>query len=238
MVLRASAANLLTKYPFFYSYLTYVLLQDLSRFYIYGSRPQLYAKFYWSTEFLGLIVGCGVFWEIYRVALSPFPGARRVARNLLLFVLAMVLAKVIANATNGPRWWPIGNTAEMERDLRLIQAILFLALVGVFSHYAVSLGRNLRGLILGYGVFLSASVIDLGFHAWLRGWLQQWWGQYIHPIAYLPVLLIWSVSLWSYAPMPTPSAETQVYQDYQHLAANTKRRLAQARSYLRRAAGL
>lgn len=242
MVFRAIGVNLFSKYPFFYSYLTYVLLQDLSRFYIYSSRSELYPKFYWSTQFLGLIIGCGVLWEIYKLALSPFPGARRVARNLLTLILVMILAKVMANASNGSRWWPIGNTLEMERDLRLIQAILLVALLSVFTYYRVSLGRNLGGLILGYGALLGTAVVDLAFNSWLGGpydqwWFHLWWGHYIRPIAYLPVLVIWSTALWSYEPMPLPSAETQVHQDYEQLAAGTKRRLAQARSYVRRAVG-
>jgi hypothetical protein len=236
LVGRALWAKLFRRYPFFYSYVSYVLLQSLSRFYIHGSRPALYPKFYWSTEFLALIVGCGVLWEIYKHALSPFPGAGRVARNVLLLILAMIVAKVMANASNGPRWWPIGNTAEMERDLRLIQAILLIALVSVLMHYAVSLGRNLKGLILGYGLFLATSVIHLAFRAWLPDWFQRWW-VYIQPMAYLPVLAIWCVALWSYEPIPMPHAETQVNREYDQLVTTTKKHLAQARTYVRRAIG-
>src|SRR5437762_13943956 len=77
LLVRGLQGKLLARYPVFYVYILFVWLQSLLRFSIYHARPQLYLPVYWITEYSGVLIGCAVVFEIYRVALAAFPGTAR-----------------------------------------------------------------------------------------------------------------------------------------------------------------
>ncbi len=233
VLVRALARGFVTKYPIFYAYLSYVLLESLLRFYVYAAHPSLYQPFYWYTQLISVAVGCGVILEIYRRALANYPGAARMAQCLLLIIFLAVVCKAILNGLSGPVWSPAKTMAELERNLRTVQAVLLLAMLGVLSYYAIPVGRNLRGIIWGYALFIGTSVISLTIRSHLPDNAQAWW-QYIQPVTYLISLVIWCVALWSYRPNPQLETKSELQRDYQSLAAGTARVLAHVRGYLER----
>src|SRR5215475_8960357 len=87
LFIRSLFHGLIRHYSYFYGYIGFVFVQELIRMFVYTRHPEIYPQVYWSTQFLGLFFGCGVLWEIYRGALSPFPGARRIARHVLGFLI-------------------------------------------------------------------------------------------------------------------------------------------------------
>ena len=234
LLVRAVAAGFLRKYILFYSYLSWVFALSFVRLIIYLAQPASYRAFYWYTQPLSVLMGCALIWEIYRQALGRYPGAGRMARNLVLCFLLMVLSKILVNAWDGSVWWRAETTAELERNMRTVQGILLIALILVLAHYAIPLGRNLKGMILGYGLFISTSVIDLTLRLLFGDSFQKSW-QYLQPIFYLVVLTIWGLTLWSYQAVPLPATEPEIEADYQLLAARTRKRLLQVRAYLARA---
>lgn len=118
---------------------------------------------YWITELLGLILGCWVVFEIYRVALAAYPGTARMARNVLGFLFAMALARAVAALWGDARWPADTVMLHMERALRIFQALSTAALVALFVFYSIPFGRNLRGILLGYALFIAQRVICLTF---------------------------------------------------------------------------
>ena len=100
LLVRGLQTKLVSRYAAFYLYIAFVLSQSCLRLYIYHWRHSLYRYTYWSTEFVSIFVGCAVVFEIFRVGLRAYPGASRMARNLvlLLFVGAVVVA--VANTAN------------------------------------------------------------------------------------------------------------------------------------------
>ena len=234
LLVRAIFGDLFRRYPLFYFYVGWVLALSAVRLIIYVAEPTFYRAFYWYTQPFSVLVGCGLVWEIYRQALGRYPGAARMARNLLLFVLLVVLSKILVTAWNGPGWWQAGTTAQLERDMRTVQGILLIALIFVLAHYEIPLGRNLKGMILGYALFISTSVIDLTLRLFLGDSFQKSW-QYLQPIFYLAALSVWGFTLWSYQTVPVPAAEPKIETDYQILAARTRKRFLQVRAYLARA---
>ncbi len=233
MLLRALQGKIFTRYPIFYFYLSYVLLESLLRFYVYLSHPGFYSRFYWGTQFVSVAVGYAVIWEIYRQALRRYPGTARMAKGVLLTVFALVVSKVFVNSLTGPVWSPAKSTAELERNLRTVQGILLLAVVALLAYYAIPVGRNLKGMIVGYGFFIGTSLIHLTLRSHLGDAFQVWW-QYLQPAAYALSLLIWCAALWSYQPNPQPQRAAGIEEDYELLAAETRRMLAQVRAYLAR----
>lgn len=229
---RSIKGKLYEKYPAFYFYLSTVLLIELLRFAAYTFQPSLHRLFYWYTEYLVATVGYGVILEIYRHALKSSPGAARMARIFLLGGLAAVILKVMANALSNPVWSPATTLAELERDLRAIQALLLFVIVALLSYYRVPVGRNLKGIAFGYALYVCASVMSLAFGSLPAFALRPEW-RYVQRIAYLAALFIWGCTLWSYESIPHAEIEPEIDRNYQILAGHTRRVLYRARSFLK-----
>lgn len=233
ILFRGLLGGMLRKYPYFFSYLGFVLVQDFLRMSIYAHYPELYPQVYWSTQFLGLLFGWGLLWEIYRQALAPFPGAERVARYAFGLIALLLLLKTVLGVGHTRLNWAIATTVDLERDLRFVQAVALSALLAVFVFYGLPLGRNLLCLVLGYGVFVATSVINLAVRARFGDGFQHWW-LYLQPSLYVIVLCIWCAGLWNCSVMRTPAGALRMAEDYARLANSTRTRLNALRSHMNR----
>jgi hypothetical protein len=227
---RALRAKVFTRYPVFYGYISYVLAQSLVRLVVHGWWYPRYKPVFWVTELLGLLAGSYLVFEIYRVALADYPGTAQMARNVLGFLFAMAVARVIAALWGGGLFDEATSMLEVERALRTVQAIAIAALVALFVFYSIPFGRNLRGMLLGYSVFIAERVISLTFVAPTG---RDFWF-YAYSASYPVVLAIWAAHLWSYQPSPENGRSQQLEQEYQLIAAATQRRFQEARGYLRK----
>jgi hypothetical protein len=234
LVVRGLRGRLVFRYPVFYSYVSFVLFQDLFLFFAYRWYPLFYRNAYWTAEFISLIFGCAVVFEIYRLGLSAYPGTARMARNTLSFIFALAIAKALADAWTDPRWWMEAATTDIEGALRTVEALALVSLVGLFLFYSIPVGRNLRGILLGYGFFISASVLSLKFVSSAGNQLLHFLSS-VYPASFLIALSLWLAHLWSYAANPVPAANVRLEQEYQRVAAATHRRLQDARGYLAKA---
>ena len=235
LVARGVRQNLVRRYPFFYTYISFVLTSDILLFAIH--MPQrAYLYFYWVVEFLSLVLGCLVFFEFYRVALSEYPGTARMARALLIIVFLLAMAKTVISTTSIPRWWFNATPAQVEGALRVCQLLAILSLTALILFYSIPTGKNLRGILLGYGFFVSWSVLCLALVAIGVARFNNLWS-YTFPFSYLLTLVVWTSHLWSYQPNPVPDRAIPLEQEYQRVAAATQRRLDNARGYLAKAVG-
>lgn len=231
LLARGIFGRLLGRYPVFYAYISFVCSQSVVRYSIYHLKPQFYASVYWITQWLGILIGCGVVFEIYRVGLRAYPGAARMARNVLGLVFILASTKAIVDTSNDPRWWMVATNFELELALRTVQALAIVALMVLFLFYSIPFGRNLRGVLLGYGIFISQMVMWLmPFSPGTAKFPEFWF--HLLPASYLVILLIWVTHLWSYAPNPEPRKAVQLEEQYQRIAVATSQRLRAARGYL------
>ncbi len=233
LLVRAWTGKWLRKYPFFFSYVTCVFIQDIFLLAIYVFKFNYYKQLYWYGEFFSLLIGCGVSWEIFRLVLGRYPGAGRMARNVLLVVLIMVSTKGFGNAWNGEVPWQTA-AIELERNLRAIQALSLIVLSVLTLYYAVPISRNVKGIFIGYGLFIATSVVTLTLRASLGLAFQTAW-VFLQPLSYAAVLGIWCTSLWKYGPALTPEFQPQSEEDYQALAVVTRKGLLHARAFLGKA---
>jgi hypothetical protein len=236
LLVRGLQGKFLARYPVFYVYILFVWMQSLLRFSIYHTRPQLYLPVYWITEYAGVLIGCGVVFEIFRVGLAAYPGTARMARNLLAFVFVMALTRGLVETWNNPHWWSVTTTIDFERALRTVQSLAIIALVALSLFYSIPFGRNLRGILLGYGLFVGFSVIQLTLVANNLSRFYSFWAR-VQPGSYFVVLGLWAVHLWSYAPNPEPKRAVRLEEQYQRIAATTSRRLREGRGYLAKVVG-
>jgi len=229
LLVRGLYSRLAYRLPVFYSYIGFVVLQEIIRLVAFHWSSLAYKNVYWLTEFLGLGIGSLVVFEIYKASLAAYPGTARMARNALALVFVTALAKGLASATAASTGWLTASTAlEIERALRTVQAATILALVALFLLYSIPFGRNLRGILLGYGLFVAERVICLAF---VSQRTRDFWF-YAYSASYVTALSFWLVHLWSYQPIPQPKASLDL--EYQRIAAGTRRRLQETRGYLRK----
>jgi len=231
---RAFRTRLLGVYRFFYAYIASTLASfALPIVYLTNSRSYFgsYAQWYWPIQLVTLILGCGIVLEIFKHMLSSYPGAERFAKvsGIVAFGCASCLAFVSSVVMPA---WPVARTmVELERNLRTVQAILLFIILGVISYYRISIGKNMKGMILGYGIYVGTSLCALAIRAHAGAWLQNVW-VFAQPISFVISLWIWLITLWSYHPNPAPGSSTGCDADYELLASRTKRTLDVTRSYL------
>jgi len=230
LLVRAVASPWWRRYPFFFAYVASVFVQEVLLLVIFLLKYKYYASFYWYGEFISLLIGCGVSWEIFRLVLGRFPGAGRMARNVLLFALIMVCTKCGVDAWNGSA--PLPSTAiELERNLRAIQAVSLIVLAAFATYYAIPMGRNIKGIFVGYGLFIGTSVMTLTLLASLGETFQTVW-VFLQPFCYAAVLGIWCTALWKYEDGRQLESQTKIEEDYQSLVLVARKGLRQARTFL------
>lgn len=231
LIIFALRGNYFREYLVFYSYLSYLFVEGLIRVFVLTFAPNSYLVIYWSTQFLEISAAYCVLWEIYRKILEPFAGTAKMASRLVAVAFLAVLGKAFFAALLARDWVLSKRVIELERDLRSVQATLVILLVGLMVYYQIPVGRNVRGLISGYGFFVGASVILLTLRSYIGTPFQVGW-QYLQQASTLGTFLIWCFALYSYAPNPTPIGENELERDYIVIATRTQQAMARARGYL------
>jgi len=226
LLLRGIQTNWVRRFPIFYSYHVFILVQSLGLFGVYFWFSALYRGTYWTCEFIALLMGSLILLEIYRVALRRYPGTARMARNLLGFVLAMAVAKALVGHSYGAVWWPAKTYGELDRNLRVVQLFAILALVVVILAYSIPRGRHLKGILAGYGLFVALSVALLTLDQYLKGSFPGLL-LYAPAIAYNLALGIWTVALWVPEKKESPAVAEAVVEarDHPSLVSRTKQEL-------------
>lgn len=236
IVFRGARCGMIVRYAWFYSYIVVGFLTELAFGAVLIEAPSHYAEVYWPGQFLTLAVGCGLVLEIFRHVLSEYSGAERFARYVCLLTFAAIFLVVLIY----PRSTQLGLQAasiEMERDVRSAQIVFFVAILAVIFYYSLPLGRNMLGMIYGYGIYLFASLVTLTFRAYIgHGFTAIW--RVAQPLSFDLSLSIWLVALWGYYPNPAPAERIGLDSDYENLVAVTRGKLDALRRYVRRGARL
>jgi hypothetical protein len=235
LLTRGVQQGLVRRYPAFYAYIGFVLASDILVYPVHLNK-HIYLYFYWITEFSGLVLGCLALLEFYRAALAAYPGTARMARALLSLLFVVAIIKTVIKTVNVYEWWFYATPAQVEGLLRVCQLLAILSLTVLFLLYSIPFGKNLRGILLGFGLYFSWSVICLALVAAGVAKAGSLWS-YTSPFSYVLTLVVWTVHLWSYQPNPVPDRSIPLEQDYLRVAAATQRRLHTARGHLAKAVG-
>ncbi len=233
LLVRGSKEKLFARYPLFYSYIACVLLIEIPRFYWHKGALDSYQTVYWYTELVTVLAGYGVISEIYRRSLEHHPGVAHRAQRILLAVFIVTLAEVAADTFTGPSGSWVHAVAKLGRDLRYAELALWVVILGLFSLYRIPTGRNLKGLILGYGFFITVRVANLAFVFHPAKWLSSI-APRLPSLTYLVTLTMWCAALWSRSPEPRSPAEDQIERDYQVLEMRTRAIFRRIKSFLKR----
>jgi hypothetical protein len=227
---RAWRVKILTRYPFFFGYVGFVLCMDLVRLYLeLKTSPRAYEIGYWISEFFDALAGFGVTWQIYATILAPYGGVRRMARAVLSVFFALVLAKALVELTGNPLHNLGPTTVELERNLRFVQALLLMLMATLVVHYALPMGRNARSMLAGYAFYVGCMVIALSLRSqWGDGFQRS--KDLVDRLGYITALLVWCGGMWSYSRDPAPEALIET--DYDQISAQTSRAFGRLRQHV------
>jgi hypothetical protein len=233
ILVRAIQRKTFGKYSIFYTYLLTVLVTSVFlQIASHVVNPTGYPLLYWRLELVTLALGCGVIVEISGHVFARHASLDRLARWVAIMTFGALFVVFAIHVAFLPHWKPVANAAELERDLRIAQAIALLSIVFLTGYYGIEIGKNMKGLILGFGVYVGASIILLTLRLFIGVWFNPAW-IIIEPFSYAAALLIWTVALWSYAPAPaSPLEPTDV--DYRRLAGRTRQALGAIQKQLDR----
>ena len=231
LLYRALWSRLASKYPNFYIYALSLFLADAILYFFYYSRPILYAQWTYYAGFLVLFLGCGVILEVFRQVLSHYAGAEKLARAVSFAVFGAILVFAIAY----PIWSPNRSVVPriyiaVQRDFLFAQALSLLALLQVISYYRIPMGRNLKGMVLGYGQCIGVTLITRALQTYIGSGFGG--ASMIQQVSYLTALVIWLVALWSYGPSPVPETKIRTDADYDALALKTRTMVSAAGAQL------
>ena len=229
LLYRGLRHRLVREYPVFYGYVAYVLCSSLVMFRLALASRWAYAVGYWTLDFVAVLFGVAVTWEIYGATLVGCPGVRRVGRSLIALIVLALLAKFVVDLASQPVQALLPTPVELVRNLRFAQAALLLAILSLLVYYRVPLGRNVAGLLYGYTLFISAAVANLALRSVLGPGFHIWWSV-LQPLVYVVTTVVWCVGLWSRETNPLPGSKLE--QDYERLSRQTIAGIARLRARL------
>jgi hypothetical protein len=233
ILLRSVLGRSFAKYPLFYVYIASVFAGSMALYVIAIVRPSL-RGLYWPKQYVTLFLGCGVIFEVSRHVFAQRVTLARVARWTMLVTFGAIFLSVAIQAFFLPHWNITTNTADLERDLRIAQAIVLMTILFLTGYYGIGIGKNIKGMILGFGIYVGASVFSLTLRLFVGARFDAAFGV-IQNTAYFLALVVWMIALWSYdrtEPPRRPPPDDQG--GYQILAGRTKGMLDSINEHLDR----
>lgn len=234
ILVRGFQQGALSQYPFFYLYIASLLFSDGPLYIVFVTHPAAYPKWNWNAGFINIILGCGILLEIFKHVLTPYPGAEKFARVSTVVIFVVIFSFGVGYLLFAPNTFESRLMSRLERDLLAVQAVFLGSLVAVICYYAIGMGRNLRGMVVGYGLCIGTTLMMLAVRNFVGRELNSVW-MLVQPLTYAICLMIWGVTLWRYEPGASMTAST-IEADYEFVAAGTKDALGTMRSQLGRAA--
>jgi hypothetical protein len=229
---RSFRASTIRRYPYFYTYIASTFASIVLPVIYLTDRPS-YNRWYWPVQFATLVFGCGVILEIFQHVLSPYPGAARFGKIATFLAFGALFCGAAIYLIFHREGNFVTTGVELERNVRALQAVFLFVLLAIIFGYRIPIGRNVLGMMIGYGGYIGISLVSRAVEAYAAAWLRLVW-IYVQPLSFQVSLLIWLVAMWSYHPNPAPNAAIPVEEDYELFAWRTRAALHSARAYLGR----
>jgi hypothetical protein len=227
---RALRAHLWRHYPFFYAYLGFVFFYNTVTLFVLAQlRFSAYAVAYWLGDACAVLLWFFITWEVFRHTFLPAPAVRRVVGRVL-WILLIGLTAALFFASKSPGLF----FADLERKAGFVQAVLLMATILLARYYAMPMGRNIWGMALGLGMFVSVSIVNFAALELVKSFFPYW--RLIRPLSFIGMMGIWVWALWSYAPNPKPA--TVAVEGFERSLAQWAQAWGEVRVALRKVIGL
>lgn len=202
LVARASRGRFLGHFPFFYSYILFMITSGAALLVLYFKGVPYYPTAAWLRLLMSLLAEFAVLVEISDHIFNPYPAIRRLGRALTILVGSVLFGVYIS-----PLFFEHQPSdlalLDLTKRISLTKAVIIVVLLAAIRYYRLSLGRNISGMILGYMLYLA---INLSSFAAAQHFGRSLYASVLNIfflISYDLCLLVWVVALWRYELAPT-----------------------------------
>jgi len=195
------------RFSFLFTYVLFCLLgMDLALFAVRFIIPRAYPFLYWILELLSVCLRFCVIWEVFR---HTFPSGslrdRIPSKELAVPYFWILLVSLSTFSWFGAYTSFHSHFVALECSLGCGQGLLMLSLLLIARHFGFPMGRNVWGLAVGFGAYVSINIVAFAAFEMDRSFLSLY--QTIVAVAFDAMLAIWTWALWTYAPNPRTSIE-------------------------------
>lgn len=203
LVWRLSKHRLWLRYPYLSIVALYSFARDVAMAPIYLRASSMYATFFWDTAFVYLLLQFSLNWEFLR---GVFP--RRSPMHHIAWNATVLVALCAAPGILFLSWGQVSSlparyiylSPVFTQYMNLFQVVLLLAPLAVARYYGVALGRNMRGLAVGFGMYACVAVMNFATVQAFRSFAPYW--TWVSPLTFIAMIVIWLRAFWTYAPPP------------------------------------
>lgn len=196
-------------YPLFSVYAVWLFVGNSVLFaFSHYLSAAAYAGLYWKIDTLDVALRFVVVWEVFHQTFPRNSGlSKSLSKGLGIAAFSLV---VFAGAT----FWGFQNYTSagslhlaLDRSFGFVQALMILGTLVMARYYGVTYGRNIRGIALAFGAWVSVSTANNAMVDLTHSFLPYW--RYLRPLTFVMMMAVWFWALWVYDPNP-PIIESEV----------------------------
>ncbi len=205
LLIRGVRAKLLSRFPFFYSYLIFAIGGSAVAYLTSLIVPALFVRLVWWRYLAGVLAEFAVIVEVSDHLFEPYPAIRGLGRLLVASVTVFLfLVYVVPSLSSYPssRAFVLGFV----KKASVLKAVALLTVLAVARRYDLRLARNVSGIALGFCVYLGIGLANFAVAETDLARVYEPTFSLIAPLSFTLALVIWTVALWSYQPA-SPTVE-------------------------------
>jgi hypothetical protein len=155
------------KFPLFTAYSIFTLLTATGT-YLLRAHFMIYSYTYWVCEVVGMFLGLAVVYEVFRSLFSSYDALRRLASNILYWVLLVlvVIGGVVIythSAVQGLRY--VAAFLVVEESVRIIEVGLIVSLFLFAGAFGLHWRQSVFGIALGLGLYATIELLAITMRA-------------------------------------------------------------------------
>lgn len=224
---RVSKGRMWYRYPYVALYVGFDLIGNILLFPISRYKPDWFAAAFWGGQSVSMFLRFLVNWEFFRGIFGRPSVLRDIGYKVLAAVELIGLPAILYlgwSQESSVHYVYLHVSPVVEQYLSVVQALLLLTPAAVARYYSLTLGRNVRGLGLGFGLYVLVRAMNFASLQAFRGFVPYW--RFLAPASLIAMMVVWLWGFWDYAPSPQLSAldEEQSHQwkaEWRRLCAKT-----------------
>lgn len=224
---RVSKGRMWYRYPYVALYVGFDLIGNILLFPISRYKPDWFAAAFWGGQSVSMFLRFLVNWEFFRGIFGRPSVLRDIGYKVLVAVELIGLPAILYlgwSQESSVHYVYLHVSPVVEQYLSVVQALLLLTPAAVARYYGLTLGRNVRGLGLGFGLYVLVRAMNFASLQAFRGFVPYW--RFLAPASLIAMMVVWLWGFWDYAPSPQLGAldEEQSHQwkaEWRRLCAKT-----------------
>jgi hypothetical protein len=162
---------------------------------------RVYPALYWNIDSIDVVLRFVVVWEVFHQIFPKSSGLNKsLSKGLAIVAFALLVVAcgtfLIYQNYTGPRSIHLA----LDRSFGVVQAFMILGTLVTARYYGVRCGRNVRGIALAFGGWVSISTATNAMADFASPFLPYWY--YLRPLSFVVMIAVWIWALWVYEPNP------------------------------------